>query len=165
MLIDIERVLGSGQGDLLVGNTAANTLVGNGGNDTLRGGQGADVLDGGLGTDTADYSTSTAVTVDLSNNANNAGLEAAGDTLTSIERVVGSNQADRLVGDALDNILEGGAGDDTLIGGDGFDQLLGGADTDTIDYSGSGSGVTVDLLSNSAPAARRRATSTARSSA
>ena len=44
-----------------------------------------------------------------------------------------------------DDTLIGGEGNDTLIGGAGADSLDGGAGIDTADYSGSESGVTVDL--------------------
>ena len=86
------------------------------------------------------------------------------DSLTSIERVVGSAYADTLSGDAGANTLEGMSGgdvldgrdgDDTLLGGGGDDRLVGGAGADildggegvdTADYSAATSRVAVDLI-------------------
>ncbi|WP_299850104.1 spondin domain-containing protein [uncultured Roseovarius sp.] len=64
------------------------------------------------------------------------------DTLTGIENVVGSNDADTITGNSGanrlqglgdDDLLSGGRGNDTLEGGDGDDILLGGGGTDVID--------------------------------
>ena len=110
----------------------ADTLSGGDGNDTLHGGAGADSLDGGAGTDTASYATSTAaVTVDLSAGTGSGGT-AAGDTLTAVENVTGSDYADTLTGDTGANSLDGGSGNDTLSGGDGNDTLQGGAGDDSL---------------------------------
>ena len=49
------------------------------------------------------------------------------DTLTGIERVLGSANADDITGDGNANSLDGGAGNDTLLGGAGDDTLEGGA--------------------------------------
>ena len=163
-LINIENVLGSAYDDTLIGDSGSNVLRGIGGNDTLRGrggddvlegGAGADTLDGGDGQDVADYRASTAgVTVDLTAGTGAYG-EAEGDTLTDIEGVLGSNQADVLTGNASDNLLSGNrgddtltgrAGDDTLAGGAGADLLDGGSGTDLADYSDSSFGVRVDLV-------------------
>lgn len=50
-LLNIERVRGSGQADLLIGNNNDNTLFGKFGADTLEGGGGNDVLFGGASAD------------------------------------------------------------------------------------------------------------------
>ncbi|HEV8391554.1 MAG TPA: type I secretion C-terminal target domain-containing protein [Dongiaceae bacterium] len=132
-LVSIENAIGSNLADTLTGTTGANKLEGGNGADVLTGGGGADTLDGGLGNDTASYATSlSAVTVDLTNNANNAGGDAAGDELTSIENVTGSGSGDKLTGDDNDNKLDGGGGKDTLVAGAGNDILLGGAADDTL---------------------------------
>jgi Ca2+-binding RTX toxin-like protein len=156
-LVGIVNLLGSDTGaDNLSGSAAANTLNGQGGDDhldgqggndillggagddTLVGGSGADSLQGGAGTnDTADYSGSAApVTVNLTTGTGTGG-DAQGDTLTGIEHVIGSVGNDTLIGSA---------GDDTLTGGAGADVLTGAGGVDTADYSGSGAGVTVDLV-------------------
>jgi Ca2+-binding RTX toxin-like protein len=61
------------------------------------------------------------------------GGDAAGDILSGIENLIGSNQADVLRGNGLANRLEGGLGNDALFGFDGLDTLLGGAGNDTLD--------------------------------
>ena len=55
-----------------------------------------------------------------------SGADATGDTLNSIEGLVGSRFNDILTGNSLDNVLAGGLGSDTLDGKGG---------TDTVDYS------------------------------
>ncbi|WP_109122336.1 DUF4347 domain-containing protein, partial [Azospirillum sp. TSO22-1] len=126
------------------GNTLNNLITGGTGNDTLTGGLGNDTLDGGDGIDTASYATSsTAVGVNLATGVHAGG--AAGDTLTNIEVVAGSNFNDTLTGDSGGNWFQAGAGNDTLTGGAGGDTLDGGSGTDTASYAGSASGVVVDL--------------------
>ncbi|WP_420547169.1 Ig-like domain-containing protein [Curvivirga sp.] len=145
-LISIEHVTGSAFADTLSGTTAANRLEGGAGDDVLDGRSGGDTLLGGEGNDTASYASSTAaVTVDLTDNSQNAGGHAEGDILTDIENIIGSGFSDSLKGNDQDNKLEGGAGDDSLIGGAGSDILDGGTGEDTADYSTSSEGVTVDL--------------------
>ena len=137
---------GLGGDDLLNGGGGNDRLFGGDGTDTLIGGNGNDSLDGGAGIDTADYSASgSAVTVNLVTGSGSGG-DAAGDTLTGVENVIGSGQNDSLTGDAGANALSGGAGNDTLIGGAGADTLSGGAGTDRVDYAGSTAGVTVNLV-------------------
>ena len=154
--ISIENLTGSQGDDTLTGDSADNelrggngddtlsggdgddTLYGGAGNDTLTGGAGADRLYGGDGTDTASYALSDAgVTVDLSDNAAETGGHAAGDTLTSIENIIGSAHADTLTGDANNNIFEGGGGGDTIDGGDGAD-IISGGDGDDFLFGGEG---------------------------
>jgi len=122
-----------GGNDVVGGGAGDDVLYGGDGDDTLTGGVGADKLDGGDGIDTENYSGSgEGVTVTLGNATAQSGGEAAGDTLSGIENVTGSAQADTLTGDAGDNVLTGGAGDDTLSGGAGNDTLLGGDGDDTL---------------------------------
>jgi Ca2+-binding RTX toxin-like protein len=142
-LISIEGVTGSDFADRLTGNAAGNTLYGRGGADILSGGAGADILsgdagadqlDGGSGIDTAYYAGSAAgVQIDLGAHTA-AGGEAAGDTLTGIEQLIGSEFADTLTGDAGANGLRGQGGDDVLTGGGGGDTLRGGAGSDRFVY-------------------------------
>ncbi|MBE0533285.1 MAG: right-handed parallel beta-helix repeat-containing protein [Rhodospirillales bacterium] len=124
---------GGAGADTLSGGAGDDTLYGGAGDDTLIGGTGADALSGGAGIDTADYSASTAaVNVNLGTGAAQSGGDAAGDTLSGIENVTGSDYADILTGGAGDNVLTGGAGNDTLSGGAGDDTLIGGAGDDTL---------------------------------
>ncbi|WP_299288283.1 tandem-95 repeat protein [uncultured Tateyamaria sp.] len=150
---------GRGGRDLLEGRDGADTVRGGAGDDVLVGGAGGDDLDGGVGRDAADYrSSEAAVTVSLANNTASGG-DAAGDTLTSIEDLAGSDFDDALTGDDAGNILsggrgadtlDGGAGDDILSGGRGADVLRGGAGIDTADYTLSVDGVQVDMADGSA---------------
>ncbi|SFK14078.1 Ca2+-binding protein, RTX toxin-related [Pseudovibrio ascidiaceicola] len=140
---NVESIIGSYHDDVLIGDDGNNNLFAQNGNDHLEGGagddwlnaygSGADYLDGGSGNDTVRYRWSgSAVTVDLTDQANNAG-DASGDVYVSIENVMGSNSyGDHITGDAGDNKIWGYGGDDTLKGGDGNDTLLGGAGNDTL---------------------------------
>ncbi|WP_323783899.1 hypothetical protein [Thalassovita sp.] len=172
----IEDLIGGSEDDLLSGNASANvitgfdgndTLVGRDGNDTLRGnneddvlngGLGADRLEGGLAIDAASYAdATTGVRADLSNSATNTG-EAAGDTYSSIEGLIGSGFNDTLVGNSGDNLLQAGGGnntltgnngDDTLRSGAGEDNMSGGTGSDTADYSIAATGVAASLNDSS----------------
>lgn len=145
---------GSSNNESFYGQAGNDTILAFGGDDHLDGGAGADTLDGGSGLDSASYATSPeAVMVDLINQMASGGF-AEGDTLTSIEGVVGSDFADTIIGNDGDNILRGGDGDDVIFGGDGndiieggdgIDNLDGGAGIDTIDFSSSSTGVLLDL--------------------
>ncbi len=131
-LTGIENVTGSAYNDSLTGDGAANVLSGGAGNDTLAGGAGADSLTGGSGTDTADYSGSTSgITVNLGAGSGSGG-DAAGDTLTGIENVIGSSYSDVLTGDANANAIYGGSGADVVSAGSGGDALYGGSGSDTL---------------------------------
>jgi len=148
VLLNLENVTGSAFNDNITGNSLANildggvgidllngaagndSLLGGDGNDNLTGGAGADNLNGGNNTDTASYSFATsAVTVNLTTGTGTLG-EAAGDVLSNIENLTGSNFNDSLTGSSVSNILVGNNGNDTLNGGAGQDTLTGGANND-----------------------------------
>ena len=114
-------------------------MQGGEGDDILNGGLGADMLIGGVGFDTASYAGGAAVQIDLSTNTFEG--DASGDTLDSIEKIIGSAFDDTLTGDSGDNIFEGGASADRIYGG------TAGSDTgsDTASYASSDAGVTIDL--------------------
>jgi len=153
-LTGIENLVGSAFADRLDGNSLDNRLAG---------GAGADVIRGLGGTDTADYSTSAAgvqVAI-LGNNAAGQAFsvtqsstgDASGDSLSSIENLIGSAFNDVLRADRVgatvtttNNRLDGGAGNDILSGGAGADILIGGDGIDTADYSTSTGGVLVQLV-------------------
>ncbi len=139
-----DTVVGGTGNDTLVGGAGNDQLSGGDGNDLLAGGTGADSLSGGLGTDTISYDGGSAVTVNLATGVVSGG-DAAGDTISGIENVIGSSYDDSLTGDGGANALYGGSGRDTLVGGAGADTLDGGGGTDIADYSASGSAVTVNL--------------------
>ncbi len=100
--------MGLSGNDRLYGEAGADRLYGSWGDDVLAGGAGADVLDGEGGTDTLSYAGSASgVTVNLATGAVSGG-DAQGDTIASIENVLGSAQADVLVGNGSANRLDGG---------------------------------------------------------
>lgn len=136
--------------DNLEGGLGNDTLLGGNGNDFLQGGDGSDVLDGGAGTgDTAGYfSSSIAVSVNLSTNSHSGG--AAGDSLLNIENINGSAFNDTLTGNAVSNFIDGGSGNDTLSGLDGNDNLAGGLGDDFLD-GGNGTGDSASYFGSSGP--------------
>lgn len=127
--VNIENLRGSIYDDILVGDAQANVLTGLVGDDKLIGRGNGDTLDGGAGNDTASYEYATSdVTVSLTSNTGTAG-EADGDTLISIENLIG------------------GAGNDTFTGAAGiqantFDGLSG---NDTVSYAPSSAGIVATL--------------------
>lgn len=129
----VENVIGSNSSvqDLLFGDGNDNIIAGLAGND---------IINGRAGQDTADYSQSASrVYVDLMQSGTQGiGGHAQGDTLTSIENLIGtdSSVSDYLLGDNNDNILAGLGGADIFNGRGG---------SDTVDYSASLGGVTIDL--------------------
>ncbi|MGF6228191.1 Ca2+-binding RTX toxin-like protein [Inquilinus ginsengisoli] len=118
--------------DQIYGSTKNDILKGYDGNDTIRGGAGGDTIDGGNGSDFANYQGSLAgVTVDLLNHITSGG-DAQGDTLTGIENLYGSSNADTLAGNDARNIIGGELGDDTIVGNGGDDALSGEGGADSI---------------------------------
>lgn len=102
--------------------------------DTFVGDAGANSFDGNAGLDAIDYSSSAAaVSVNLTTNIV-AGGDAQGDTLTEIEKVIGSAFDDTLASSTASTNLQGGAGNDIYIvgaatvmvteaAGDGIDEV------------------------------------------
>jgi Ca2+-binding RTX toxin-like protein len=151
-----DQLFGLGGDDELRGLNGNDVLDGRGGDDVLIGGLGADRLIGRGGTDAASYQGAAAeVRADLLTPTKNTG-EALGDTYSSIENLIGSDNADWLGGNHKRNTIYGGAGDDflngqgdadtlygeagndTLQGGGGNDRLEGGAGNDTLNGGASG---------------------------
>jgi len=133
-------ITGTSQADTLLGRSGADLLLGQAGDDLLNGGSGADSLVGASGVDLADYSDSpSAVTVDF-NSGSIAGGDAAGDSYSSIEGIVGSSFADRLTGGLGQDYFFGGDGNDSLNGRGGIDRLFGGSGEDVFLYSARASG-------------------------
>ena len=125
-----DTLVGANLDDRFSGNDGDDSLVGGAGNDQLYGGSGNDTLAGGVGYDTL----------------------YGGDGNDQLD---GGTEIDFLDGGSGDDTIAGGAGYDTLYGGDGNDRVLydaedafidGGPGNDTIDASGSGAGVTIDLV-------------------
>ena len=128
-----DTIAGGSGVDVIFGQNGDDTLTGNDGNDFFYGGAGADSFDGGADFDTVNYLPAAAgVTVNMLTGG--TGGEAAGDTFTSIERVLGTGFDDTIVGNGDNNTLLGNGGDDFLQGGGGNDSLFGGAGADTFGY-------------------------------
>lgn len=155
-LVGIEGLVGSAFDDVLTGNVGTNIfyggdgsdvlngssgndeLYGSDGDDLLLGGNGADTLAGGVGVDTASYvNAGGRVVVDLAGGTAGGVGQNGGDTLTSIENVIGSTGNDFIVGDGNANSLNGYLGDDRLFGLDGDDFLNGSQGNDML-YGGFG---------------------------
>jgi len=111
---------GGAGNDTIYGGGGDDDLIGRDGNDRLYGEADDDLLDGGAGNDK------------LSG--------GSGD-----DRLEGGSGNDALYGGAGSDRLKGNQGNDILSGGSGADRLEGGSGFDTVDYSGSDSGVIVKL--------------------
>ncbi len=152
-LTQIEDLTGSAFGDTLIGNIGQNILrggdgadtlgssnnndqiFGGNGNDLLLGGAGADIIDGGNDIDTVSFANAGARIVLTLNNGSGTATgsgQGAGDTITNVENITGSNFNDILTGDANANTIVGGAGNDTLNGGGGADIINGQGGLDII---------------------------------
>ena len=132
-VFDVQHVIGGDGNDQLTGDDADNELTGNDGDDSYV---------GGGGSDTVSFSGGPAVVADLV--SGEAELTEAGnpitETLSGIENLIGSANADTLRGDALDNVLVGGGTD-----GATRDVVDGRGGSDTVSYRDAPGGVVVDL--------------------
>ncbi|AXT34864.1 hemolysin [Phaeobacter sp. LSS9] len=174
-----DALYGGDGNDTINGGAGDDLLDGGDGDDLLRGQAGQDVFRGGAGSDTVDFSQESPfqLLVNLETNVASGGT-ASGDTFYSIENLIGSDdRIDRFIGTSDNNhfwgqgggdVFNGGGGDDTLdggndgdmlygedgddvlIGGSGQDYLDGGAGVDTVLYTTSSVGVTVDLENGTA---------------
>ncbi|WP_085640316.1 calcium-binding protein [Pseudomonas sp. B3(2017)] len=112
---------GTNGADTLTGTDGDDEINALGGNDMIKGSAGADKINGGDGTgDVVDYSgSSQAINVDLiqGGGTGRAGIggDAEGDTLTNIEKVIGTEFNDTFSVDKGTATFEGGAGDDVYI--------------------------------------------------
>jgi Ca2+-binding RTX toxin-like protein len=128
----VENMIGSPQDDQITGGPENNSFDGRGGADQLNGGTG--------GSDTAGFNgIATGVTADLG--AGTATGQGS-DTLTNIDNLLGSTQADTLTGDDQDNMINGLQGADSLDGGTGG--------VDTASFAGLAQGVDANLATDSA---------------
>jgi Ca2+-binding RTX toxin-like protein len=139
-LTKIENLTGSGHRDTLTGENGVNILLGGAGNDTLKGAGGADTLNGGTGLDTVTYEGFGAITADLRTFSVTGGA-ATGDTLLSIEKVVGSWDSDTFI---MSSAVDRADGNDVI----NFPNTT--PDNDTVDYSKSTAAVSVNLRTGSA---------------
>src|SRR5215475_11777019 len=134
--------------DALVSGTGNDLLFGGADNDVLNGGAGNDLLVGGDGRDLALYTDATgSISVDLAAGTA-SGLGVGNDTLSSVERIRGSDFADSYVATGFNagsaspgrgtnfNEFEGLGGDDTITGNGNT----------RVSYLNAAAAVTVDLL-------------------
>lgn len=139
-----DTLLGSARSDHLEGGGDSDEIFGGAGYDSIQGDAGDDLLEGGADADVVRFFGGTAVTVDLSQTAEQD-TGYGRDTMREVEGVYGSAAADHLIGTAGPNELDGGGGDDILDGRGGVDELRGGIGSDTASYAGAPAGVTIDL--------------------
>ncbi|EEE37667.1 hemolysin-type calcium-binding protein [Rhodobacteraceae bacterium KLH11] len=142
-----DNLFGRTGNDRLFGGDGEDFIDAGDGDDLISGGEDADVIRGGEGIDGVTYEVNSAgITADL-----DTGVVSDGDTLSSIENVIGSNFSDTISGtnddnvltgldgnDVLDgrggdDVLRGNEGDDTLRGGQGADVLIGGEGDDLLE--------------------------------
>jgi Ca2+-binding RTX toxin-like protein len=137
----IDTLIGGDQNDSLDGGSENDRLEGGNNDDFLRGGSGNDTMIGGSGIDVADYSLNSGyVLVRLGEGAADgvgvehdlAGIAISGDTLNSIENVIGTGRGDDIEGNSAVNRLEGRNGNDVMAGHGGADVLLGGENDDIL---------------------------------
>lgn len=156
-------VYGGGGNDTIYGGTQADTLSGDDNDDTISGFAGADLLSGGNGWDSVSYLYDPAgVRVNLGGVASAYGQLSGtatdgwgdNDTISTFERVLGSNLADTITGGIGADDLRGNGGDDWIVMTSGNDAIYGGETTetlgDTIDYFyATTAGAVVDLSTSS----------------
>lgn len=151
----VGQIMGTTASDIFSGTTNSDQLEGLEGNDILNGGDGDDLLIGGSGSDqlnggdgidTASYADSDSGVVVFTNGKAGRKGDAQGDSLNSIENIIGSGFNDQIVlnsnsgtkntvfaGDGDDLIKDRDGGDDTFYGEDGDDVIIGFKGNDTID--------------------------------
>jgi Ca2+-binding RTX toxin-like protein len=148
----VETFSFSGFADMTLSELAtfqtAKVLEGTNGNDNFEATLFIEAFNGGEGNDTVDFKASViGVNIDIQN-AYADGGEASGDTLISIENIIGSDTAsvsDTIYGDTQVNMFYGLSGNDILEGAGGADVLDGGAGHDYARYTRSNSAVSVNL--------------------
>ncbi len=162
-LIAIETVRGTAGKDTLIGGntplggTDVYTLSGLDGDDTLTAGSfdtlfnpgaGNDVVTGGAGNDQVSYEEYTGANGAVINLATGVVADPFGgtDTLTSVEGVRGTRNADTITGTGGSNFIRGLGGNDTIDGGGGTDEVR--YDRDT--FAGGNGNIFVDLAAGKA---------------
>jgi Ca2+-binding RTX toxin-like protein len=169
---DGNDLLDGGAGtDALVAGAGDDTLLGGTGNDALTGGAGADAIDGGAdndtvlategdgddtvtggtGSDTYNLAaTDAGATVNLTTGAATS-ADTGTDVLAGIENVTGSQGGDTITDAVGANQLTGGGGQDTfiMVGDNQRDVINGVGAGNTVDYSGTATGLNVSLTNGS----------------
>jgi len=133
-IINMEAARGTSKADVFTGSSSIAFL-------SYRGLAGNDTFIGSSAIDRVDYNRdvnaggTAGVTVNLDTGVAIDGFGNT-DTLTNIDNVRATNQADSVVGNSGSNRLDGLSGNDSLNGQGGDDQLIGGGGGDTIDGAG-----------------------------
>ncbi len=126
-----DKIYGGKNNDVLSGGDGNDYLNGNSGDDVITGDAGNDTIIGGSGFDTLDYSNvASAINVDLSKKTV-TGLASGNDTISGIEKIIGSAFDNVFKGSKDADQMDGGAGNDWLRGLGGADILKGGSGNDT----------------------------------
>ncbi len=161
----IENAIGGSGNDTIRGNVLDNTLSGNGGNDHLHGLDGNDTLSGGAGTDWAYFTQAIAnytfqvlqssiqVVADFVDTVmNDIEWFSFSDTTISYQDLETqyafteyTNLADSIVLPVSGDSVRMLGGDDQVSYTGGYATIDGGSGTDTVDFSGFGAAVWVDL--------------------
>jgi Ca2+-binding RTX toxin-like protein len=130
---------GSKNRDVFHGYEKSDILRGGGGNDEIRGRGGDDRIYGEAGSDT------------LFGDAGNDYLSGGDGTQADVDYLYGGEGKDKLFSDNGNDVLDGGIGNDIIYdagAADGADLIDGGADIDTVDFSPSSGGISLNLNSN-----------------
>lgn len=118
----IENLRGSGNDDILRGNSANNNIQGGLGADLLIATGGTDILNGGSGVDSASFAAYASAVVASLASGSYSSTSGSGQ-LIGIENLIGSASNDSLTGDSNANVINGGLGNDIMNGGAGVDTL------------------------------------------
>jgi Ca2+-binding RTX toxin-like protein len=129
----VENVIGTAQGDTLVGDSGANRLEGGQGNDMLDGNTGADTLIGNTGDDIYDVDNAGDIVTESASEGTDTVRSSLSYTLVAnVENLTLTGAMDiNATGNDLDNALTGNSGANTLDGGLGTDTMTGAAGDDT----------------------------------
>jgi Ca2+-binding RTX toxin-like protein len=115
-LVGVRGVRGGSGHDQMIGSSRAELFVPGLGNNAITGGDGFDGL--------RYFDILGGVVVDLQAGSTLHLLDGSTDSFTSIEAVIGTNEADTLLGSSVDNEFQGFAGNDVIDGRGGFDTVL-----------------------------------------
>jgi Ca2+-binding RTX toxin-like protein len=136
-----DRLYGDAGHDTLIGGSGTDRMDGGAGNDFLDAGSGNDFMDasagddvyaGAAGFDSIDYTASGSLSISVDLHAGTVTKTEGADTLSGIERIVGTAGDDSFIGDKYVNHFQGNAGDDFCRGG--ADNYYGGTGHDTFQF-------------------------------
>lgn len=133
-IVSVEGAEGTYYADILIGNASNNSFYGLDGNDKLSGLGGDDFFIGGAGKDTmeggegfdfvsyAEYAGSGSISVDLQMGTIRD-ADGYDDTVSEIEGIRGTGNADTIAGSEADEVFQGLGGNDEINGGGGSDAV------------------------------------------